>query len=77
MKYVLYALGLVPVSSYGPPGQVRNVKRGSNGTILITSSVAGIFRYDGKSFTKLTSKIGLRRFWDVLEDRPGSYGLRY
>jgi ligand-binding sensor domain-containing protein len=98
MKYVLYALCLVPVSytfcrgqnkthlpkentryvtkdtvtSYGPPGQVRNVKRGSNGTILITSSVAGVFRYDGKSFTKLTSKIGPRRFWDVLEDRRGN-----
>ena len=60
------------VTSYGPPGQVRNVKKGSNGTILITSSVAGVFRYDGKSFAKLTSKIGPRRFWDVLEDRRGN-----
>jgi ligand-binding sensor domain-containing protein len=60
------------VTSYGPPGQVRNVKKGSNGTILITSSVAGVFRYDGKSFTNLTSKIGSRRYWDVLEDRRGN-----
>jgi hypothetical protein len=60
------------VTSYGPPGQIRNVKRGSNGTILITSSVAAVFRYDGKSSTKLTSKIGPSRFWDVLEDRRGN-----
>ncbi|NRF40233.1 histidine kinase [Pedobacter sp. LMG 31643] len=59
------------VTSYGPPGQVRNKKNGSNGIILI-ASWQGIFRYDGKSFTNLTSKIGPHRFWDVLEDRRGN-----
>jgi len=60
------------VTSYGPNTMVRNIKKGKNGTILIAASFAGIFRYDGKSFTKLTSKIGSRRFWDVLEDRRGN-----
>ena len=60
------------VSSYGPNTMVRNVKQGRNGTILIAASFAGVFRYDGKSFTNLTIKVGSRRFWDVLEDRRGS-----
>ena len=58
------------VTSYGHDRMVRNIKKGSNGTILFTS--AGVFRYDGKLFTKLTSKIGSRRYWDVLEDRRGN-----
>jgi ligand-binding sensor domain-containing protein len=48
---------------------VRNVKKGSNGSILIAASWGGVLRYDGKSFTKITSKIGSRRYWDVMEDR--------
>lgn len=60
------------VSSYGPNTMVRNIKKGRNGTILIASSVSGVYRYDGKSFTSLTSKVGPRRFWDVLEDRQGN-----
>jgi ligand-binding sensor domain-containing protein len=69
-------------SSQGPNTMVRNVKKGSHGTILIAASFAGVFRYDprraaprraaGKPFTNLTSKIGSRRFWDVLEDRRGN-----
>src|SRR5687767_5084920 len=58
------------VTSYGHNRMVRNIKKGSNGTILFTS--AGVFRYDGKLFTKLTSKIGSRSYWDVLEDRRGN-----
>jgi ligand-binding sensor domain-containing protein len=61
------------VTSYGPNTMVRNVKQDKNGNILIASSFAGVFRYDGKLFTNLTSsKIGSRRFWDVLEDRRGN-----
>jgi ligand-binding sensor domain-containing protein len=59
------------VSSYGPNTMVRNVKNGRNGTILIAASFGGVFRYDGKSFTNLTSKVGSHRFWNVLEDRRG------
>ncbi|WP_255496226.1 two-component regulator propeller domain-containing protein [Mucilaginibacter sp. FT3.2] len=60
------------ITSYGPHTMVRNMKRGRNGTILIAASWGGIFRYDGKLFTNLTSKIGSRRFWDALEDRRGN-----
>ncbi len=55
---------------------VRNIKKGRNGTILIAgpnnASFGDVFRYDGKSFTNLTSKIGQHKFQDVLEDRRGN-----
>jgi ligand-binding sensor domain-containing protein len=55
-----------------PTGQVRNIKQDRNGNILIAAGWSGVFRYDGKSFTNLTSsKIGSPRYWDVLEDRRG------
>ena len=65
------------VTSHGPTQQmVRNIKKGRNGTILIagsnSTSFGDVFRYDGKSFTNLTSKLGSHRFWDVLEDRRGN-----
>jgi ligand-binding sensor domain-containing protein len=55
-----------------PMSQVRNVKQDRNGDILIAAGWSGVFRYDGKSFTNLTSKLGSHRFWDVLEDRRGN-----
>jgi polyisoprenoid-binding protein YceI len=56
-----------------PMGQVRHVKQARNGDILIATTWSGVFRYDGKSFTNITSsKIGSHRFWDVLEDRRGN-----
>lgn len=61
------------VMPYGPNNMVRNVKNGSNGTVLFAASFAGVFQYDGKSFTNIASKIGSRRYWDVLEDRKGNY----
>jgi ligand-binding sensor domain-containing protein len=57
-----------------PMGMVRHVKQARNGDILIASYL-GVFRYDGTSFTNLTSKIISARFasfWDVLEDRRGN-----
>jgi len=60
------------VTSYGPNTMVRHIKKGRNGTILIAASWGGIFRYDGKYFTKLTSKLSTHRFWNVLEDRRGN-----
>ncbi|MFD2288039.1 histidine kinase [Pedobacter petrophilus] len=60
------------ISIYGPNSMVRNVKQDRKGNILIAASFGGILRYDGKSFTNLTSKLGSRRFWDVLEDRKGN-----
>ncbi|MDO6429418.1 two-component regulator propeller domain-containing protein [Flavitalea sp. BT771] len=56
-----------------PISMVRKIKQDRNGNILIAASWGGVFRYDGKSFTNLTSsKIGWHRFWDVLEDRGGN-----
>src|SRR6186713_2260109 len=57
-----------------PMSMVRNVRQARNGDILIASYL-GVFRYDGTSFTNLTSKIISPRFssfWDVLEDRKGN-----
>ncbi|GAB3944775.1 hypothetical protein GCM10028805_12770 [Spirosoma harenae] len=55
---------------------VRNIKKGRNGTILMAgpnnASFGDVFRYDGQSFTNLTSKLGQHTFWDVLEDRQGN-----
>lgn len=62
------------VTSYGPNTMVRNVKQARNGDILI-ASWNGIFRYDGTSFTNISSRISSPRFssfWDVLEDRKGN-----
>jgi ligand-binding sensor domain-containing protein len=71
---ILAATSKVPVS------MVRHVKQARNGDILIASYL-GVFRYDGTSFTNLTSKISPPRtssFWDVLEDRKGNlwFGTR-
>jgi len=60
------------VTSYGPYTMVRNVKQDRNGNILFAASWGGVFRYDGKLFTKISSKIGSRRYWNVLEDRHGN-----
>jgi ligand-binding sensor domain-containing protein len=68
------------VSSYWPDTlQVHTIKKGRNGTILIagnrtavSSSPGAVFRYDGKSFTNLTSKMGSHNFSDVLEDQHGN-----
>ncbi len=59
------------VSSYGPTRMVRNVKQARNGDILI-ASYTGVWRYDGKLFTNITSAIKSPSFWDVLEDRNGN-----
>jgi polyisoprenoid-binding protein YceI/streptogramin lyase len=64
------------IKDIGPNIMVRHIKKGRNGTILIAgpnnASFGAVFRYDGKSFTNLTSKIGQHRFQDVLEDRRGN-----
>jgi len=67
-------------SSKVPMSMVRNVKQARNGDILIASYL-GVFRYDGTSFTNITSTISSPRFasfWDVLEDRKGNlwFGTR-
>ncbi|MDO6431516.1 two-component regulator propeller domain-containing protein [Flavitalea sp. BT771] len=60
------------VTSYGPNTMVRNIKLDRKGNIWIAASNGGVFRYDGKSFTNITSKVISARFWNVLEDRHGN-----
>ncbi len=56
---------------------VRNVKQARNGDILIASYL-GVFRYDGTSFTNLTSKISSPAspasgmFWKIEKEIFGS-----
>lgn len=57
-----------------PVSMVRNVRKAKNGDILIASYV-GVYRYDGTSFTNITSTIEWPTFWDVLEDRKGNLWL--
>src|SRR5882757_9847603 len=59
-------------TSRGPNGIVRTVKQDRNGNIWITSW-EGVFKYDGKSFTNVTSKASSARFFSVLEDRKGNF----
>ena len=54
-----------------PMSMVRNVKQARNGDILIASYL-GVFRYNGTSFTNISSEISSPSFWDVLEDRKGN-----
>lgn len=60
------------VSSHGPNSVVRTIKQDRRGNIWI-ASWEGIFRYDGKSFTNITSKVSSARFFSVLEDRKGNF----
>lgn len=56
-----------------PVSMVRNLSLDKNGNVLIAASRGGVFRYDGISFTNLTSNMeDPHRFWDVLEDRFGN-----
>lgn len=57
-----------------PISMVRHVKKARNGDILIASYL-GVFRYNGTSFTNISSDISPPRFssfWDVLEDSKGN-----
>jgi ligand-binding sensor domain-containing protein len=59
------------VTSHGPNHLTRNIKQDRKGNIWI-ASFGGVFRYDGKSFTNVTSKVSQARFFSVLEDRKGN-----
>lgn len=59
-------------TSQGPNSIVRTIKQDRKGNIWITSW-EGVFKYDGKSFTNVTSKVSSARFFSVLEDRKGNF----
>ena len=58
--------------SQAPKGIVRTIKQDRKDNIWITSW-EGIFKYGGKSFTNITSKVSSARFFSVLEDRKGNF----
>ncbi|TWJ00917.1 two component regulator with propeller domain [Mucilaginibacter frigoritolerans] len=60
------------ITSHGPQSITRNIIQNRNGNIWI-AAFDGIFRYDGKSFTNITSKVSSARFFSVLEDRKGNF----
>jgi ligand-binding sensor domain-containing protein len=59
------------VTSPGPNRITRNIIQDRKGNIWI-ASWEGIFKYDGKSFVNITSKVSSARFFSVLEDRKGN-----
>jgi ligand-binding sensor domain-containing protein len=59
-------------TSQGPKGIVRTIKQDRKGNIWITSW-EGVFKYDEKSFTNVTSKVSSARFFSVLEDSKGNF----
>jgi len=58
-------------TSHGPNSITRNIIQDRKGNIWI-AAFDGIFRYDEKSFTNITSKVSSARFFSVLEDRNGN-----
>lgn len=58
-------------TSYGPQVITRNIIQDRKGNIWM-AAFDGIFKYDGKSFTNVTSKMSSARFFSVLEDRKGN-----
>jgi ligand-binding sensor domain-containing protein len=60
------------ITAHGPKWITRNVIQDRQGNIWI-AAFDGIFRYDGKSFTNITSKVSSARFFSVLEDRKGNF----
>jgi len=59
-------------TSQGPKRITRNIIQDSKGNIWM-AAFDGVFRYDGKSFTNMTSKESSARFFSILEDSKGNY----
>lgn len=62
------------ITSNGPNSITRNIIQDRNGHIWM-ASWEGVFRYDGKSFTNVTSNESTARFFSLLEDRKGNLWL--
>jgi ligand-binding sensor domain-containing protein len=59
------------IAPHGPQWITRNLIQDRTGNIWM-ATFDGIFRYDGKSFTNITSKVSSARFFSLLEDRKGN-----
>ena len=51
---------------------VWDIKQDRNGNIWFAAS-DGVYRYDGKSFTNITSKLISAPIFSILEDRKGNF----
>ncbi|HYG38627.1 MAG TPA: two-component regulator propeller domain-containing protein [Cytophagales bacterium] len=60
------------ITFHGPNRITRTIMQDKKGNIWI-AAFDGIFRYDGKTFTHITSKVSAARFFSVLEDRKGNF----
>jgi len=59
------------ITYHGPNSITRNIIQDRKGNIWM-ASWEGVFRYDGKSFTNITSGVSSARFFSLLEDRQGN-----
>lgn len=59
------------ITPYGPNRITRNIIQDKMGNIWM-AAFDGIFKYDGKSFTNVTSEVSSARFFSVLEDKKGN-----
>jgi ligand-binding sensor domain-containing protein len=59
------------ITSSGPNRITRNIIQDRKGNIWI-ASWQGVFRYDGKYFTNITSSVSSARFFSVFEDSKGN-----
>ncbi len=60
------------ITSQGPSTSVRDIHQDRKGNMWLASN-QGIFRYDGKSFTNITTTLTSDRFTSVVEDRNGNF----
>src|SRR6185369_9342814 len=58
-------------ASHGPGSITRNIIQDRKGNIWM-ASWEGVFKYDGKIFTNITSGVSTARFFSLLEDRRGN-----
>lgn len=67
----VWPLNTKTVSTSSSPSTItRNIIQDKNGIFWI-ATFEGVYRYDGESFTNITSKVSSARFFSVLEDRKG------
>ncbi|GAA4455253.1 hypothetical protein GCM10023189_22890 [Nibrella saemangeumensis] len=59
------------ITAYGPNLITRTIRQDRKGNIWI-AAFDGVFRYNGTSFTNVTNKVSVARFFSVLEDRNGN-----
>ncbi|MCW3090134.1 MAG: histidine kinase [Ferruginibacter sp.] len=60
------------VTSQVPNSGVFGIKQDRKGNIWMATN-DGVYRYDGRSFSNITSKVSAARFSSVLEDRKGEF----